>query len=60
MLGTRHVQAVLLFFALVLAYGMRVNMSMAIVDMTDKDNENVTMLLNLPVYFTFVLIHYED
>uniref|UniRef100_A0A2A4JK24 Putative inorganic phosphate cotransporter n=1 Tax=Heliothis virescens TaxID=7102 RepID=A0A2A4JK24_HELVI len=32
----RHVQTMMMFFALVLAYGMRVNMSMAIVVMTDK------------------------
>lgn len=41
-LGIRHVQAVMLFFALVLAYGMRVNMSIAIVAMTDKDAVNVS------------------
>lgn len=39
--GVRHIQAVMLFFALVLAYGMRVNMSMAIVAMTDSNNEDV-------------------
>ncbi|XP_037294522.1 putative inorganic phosphate cotransporter [Manduca sexta] len=38
-IGIRHLQAILLFFALVLAYGMRVNMSIAIVVMTDKDLE---------------------
>ncbi|KAG6449214.1 hypothetical protein O3G_MSEX005919 [Manduca sexta] len=38
--GIRHLQAILLLFALVLAYGMRVNMSIAIVAMTDKDSED--------------------
>ncbi|CAH2981081.1 unnamed protein product [Chilo suppressalis] len=33
--GQRHVQVVLIFFGLVLAYAMRVNMSLAIVAMTD-------------------------
>ncbi|XP_063384120.1 putative inorganic phosphate cotransporter isoform X5 [Cydia fagiglandana] len=39
-LGIRHVQCVMLFFAMLLAYGMRVNMSMAIVAMTDSSTEN--------------------
>ncbi|XP_063536013.1 putative inorganic phosphate cotransporter [Cydia strobilella] len=39
-LGIRHVQCVMLFFAILLAYGMRVNMSMAIVAMTDSSMEN--------------------
>ncbi|KAL0883524.1 hypothetical protein ABMA27_016889 [Loxostege sticticalis] len=39
-LGVRHVQAFLLFLAMLLAFGMRVNMSMAIVSMTDSDDEN--------------------
>lgn len=38
--GIRHVQAVLLFLGLLLAYGMRANMSIAIVAMTDKNNDN--------------------
>ncbi|KAJ8721794.1 hypothetical protein PYW08_004196 [Mythimna loreyi] len=36
----RHVQTIMMFFALVIAYGMRVNMSMAIVVMTDNTLEN--------------------
>ncbi|CAH0715894.1 unnamed protein product, partial [Brenthis ino] len=40
LLGVRHLQVVLLFFGLVLAFAMRVNMSMAIVAMTDKTLEN--------------------
>ncbi|XP_047991088.1 putative inorganic phosphate cotransporter isoform X2 [Leguminivora glycinivorella] len=39
-LGIRHVQCVMLFFAMLLAFGMRVNMSMAIVAMTDSTMEN--------------------
>ncbi|XP_063826136.1 putative inorganic phosphate cotransporter [Ostrinia nubilalis] len=39
-LGVRHAQALLLFLAMLIAYGMRVNMSMAIVSMTDSDLEN--------------------
>ncbi|KAL4708201.1 hypothetical protein ACJJTC_005343 [Scirpophaga incertulas] len=38
--GVRHAQALLLFLAMVLAFGMRVNMSMAIVAMTDSSQEN--------------------
>ncbi|CAB3260998.1 unnamed protein product [Arctia plantaginis] len=40
LLGIRHVQMVLLFLAMLFAYAMRVNMSMAIVAMTDSNNEN--------------------
>ncbi|KAF9406791.1 hypothetical protein HW555_012959 [Spodoptera exigua] len=36
----RHVQTMMMFFALVICYGMRVNMSIAIVVMTDKTLEN--------------------
>ncbi|XP_068633394.1 putative inorganic phosphate cotransporter isoform X2 [Battus philenor] len=39
-LGVRHLQAVLLFFAMLLLYSMRVNISMAIVDMTDVTKED--------------------
>ncbi|XP_077289178.1 putative inorganic phosphate cotransporter isoform X2 [Arctopsyche grandis] len=35
--GVRHVQALLMFFCLTVAYSMRVTMSMAIVAMTDKN-----------------------
>ncbi|KAG6449210.1 hypothetical protein O3G_MSEX005914 [Manduca sexta] len=40
LLGIRHLQTLMLFIAMVLVYGMRVNISMAIVAMTDKSNEN--------------------
>ncbi|KAJ0176879.1 hypothetical protein K1T71_008058 [Dendrolimus kikuchii] len=39
-LGIRHVQTGLLFLAMLLAFTMRVNMSMAIVDMTDDRNDS--------------------
>ncbi|XP_063364079.1 putative inorganic phosphate cotransporter isoform X1 [Cydia amplana] len=39
-LGVRHGQTALLFLAMLLAYTMRVNMSIAIVSMTDENNEN--------------------
>ncbi|CAH4028611.1 unnamed protein product [Pieris brassicae] len=38
-LGVRHVQTLLLFMAMLLAYSMRVNISMAIVDMTNEKND---------------------
>lgn len=38
--GVRHVQAILLFLGMMIAFSMRVNMSMAIVDMTDENNNN--------------------
>ncbi|XP_048478558.1 putative inorganic phosphate cotransporter isoform X1 [Plutella xylostella] len=39
-LGVRHAQAALLFLAMLLAYSMRVNISMAIVAMTDPASED--------------------
>ncbi|XP_073956620.1 putative inorganic phosphate cotransporter isoform X1 [Choristoneura fumiferana] len=39
-IGIRHVQCVLLFFALLLGFSMRVNISMAIVAMTDSSSDN--------------------
>lgn len=41
-LGVRHVQTLLLFFAMLIAFTMRVNMSMAIVDMTNVDKPVVS------------------
>lgn len=38
--GIRHVQTVLLFFGLTVAYALRVNMSVAVVVMLDKDAAN--------------------
>ncbi|XP_021195146.2 putative inorganic phosphate cotransporter [Helicoverpa armigera] len=37
--GVRHLQVLMLFLAMVIVFTMRVNMSMAIVAMTDKDSE---------------------
>lgn len=44
--GIRHLQAVLLFFMIVIAYGMRVNLSVTIVAMTDP---SATTNPNIPV-----------
>ncbi|CAG9786489.1 unnamed protein product [Diatraea saccharalis] len=41
-LGVRHVQTLLLFFGMLLAFTMRVNMSIAIVAMTANSTGNVT------------------
>uniref|UniRef100_A0A336LZS5 Putative inorganic phosphate cotransporter n=1 Tax=Culicoides sonorensis TaxID=179676 RepID=A0A336LZS5_CULSO len=38
--GVRHTQAVLLFLCLLMAYALRVNMSVGIVAMTDRNNSN--------------------
>ncbi|XP_013197243.2 putative inorganic phosphate cotransporter [Amyelois transitella] len=40
LLGVRHLQALMLFLAMLISYSMRVNMSMAIVSMTDDNSEN--------------------
>lgn len=40
MFGVRHLQAFIMFLGLTLAYAMRVNMSVAIVAMTDKHAAN--------------------
>ncbi|KAL4720023.1 hypothetical protein ACJJTC_008707 [Scirpophaga incertulas] len=42
--GLRHVQVFFLFFAMMLSYMFRVNMSMAIVAMTDSSDENGVIL----------------
>jgi len=39
-LGVRHFQVLLLFFALTVAYGCRVNLSVAVVAMTDAASVN--------------------
>lgn len=44
--GVRHIQAALLFFMIVIAYGMRVNLSVTIVAMTDPA---ATVNPNIPV-----------
>ncbi|XP_026734766.1 putative inorganic phosphate cotransporter [Trichoplusia ni] len=40
MFGVRHVQTVMLLLAMMICYGMRVNMSMAIVAMTDTSQDH--------------------
>lgn len=42
-IGVRHLQTFLMFMAMVLGLCMRVNMSLAIVDMTDLSKENVRL-----------------
>lgn len=42
-LGTRHTQTLLLFLSMLLLYCMRVNISLAIVDMTDTTKEGVSI-----------------
>jgi len=39
-LGVRHLQVFLLFFALTVAYALRVNLSVAVVAMTDAASVN--------------------
>lgn len=46
-LGIRHLQCALIFLGLAVTYGLRVNMSVAIVVMTDKENESNS---SFPVY----------
>ncbi|KAJ8721789.1 hypothetical protein PYW08_004191 [Mythimna loreyi] len=44
MLGIRHLQVIMLFLAMVICYTMRINISMAIVVMTDKATEGCQRL----------------
>lgn len=48
--GIRHLQAFLLFLGLTLAYAMRVNLSVAIVAITDRHAANP----DFPVNFVFL------
>lgn len=45
LIGARHVQSLMLFLCLTLAYAFRVNMSVAIVAITDKENPDVSIVL---------------
>lgn len=54
-LGIRHLQTALLFIAMVLIYGMRVNISMAIVAMTDRDDENVSWIYKEYIFGLIIL-----
>lgn len=38
--GVRHLQCILVFFGLAVAYALRVNLSVAIVAMTDRNASN--------------------
>lgn len=42
--GARHFQCFLLFGLLVFAYGLRVNLSVAIVAMTDKNSDSAAQV----------------
>lgn len=39
-LGRRHLQVLLLFLAIAMAYGIRINLSVALVSMTNKNRED--------------------
>lgn len=51
MFGVRHFQAFLLFLGLTLAYAMRVNLSVAIVAMTDRHAANPDFEVNFNYKF---------
>lgn len=44
--GERHRQTLLLFLCMVIAYGMRVNLSVGIVAMTDKSSANQQFIVS--------------
>lgn len=48
--GERHKQALILFFGLVISYGLRVNLSVAIVAMTDKSSANTHFIVSMTYY----------
>lgn len=54
MFGVRHLQAFLLFLGLTLAYAMRVNLSVAIVAMTDRHAANPNFEVNFNYQFCSV------
>jgi len=45
--GERHKQTLILFFGMVIAYGLRVNLSVAIVAMTDKSSANTHFIVSM-------------
>lgn len=51
--GVRHLQAFLLFLGLTLAYAMRVNLSVAIVAITDKNAANPDFDVSIRMNFFF-------
>lgn len=48
--GKRHTQTLLLFTGLIIAYGLRVNLSVAIVAMTDKSSANKQFIVSLKLH----------
>lgn len=44
--GKRHTQTVLLFLGMIIAYGLRVNLSVAIVAMTDNSSANKQFIVS--------------
>jgi len=44
--GKRHIQTLLLFLCMIIAYGLRVNLSVAIVAMTDKTSANKNFVVS--------------
>lgn len=54
--GVRHFQAFLLFLGLTLAYAMRVNLSVAIVAMTDRHAANPNFEVNFNYNLFFVIL----
>lgn len=45
--GERHKQTLMLFIGLVISYGLRVNLSVAIVAMTDKSSANTHFIVSM-------------
>lgn len=48
--GERHKQTLILFFGMVISYGLRVNLSVAIVAMTDKSSANRHFIVSMTYY----------
>jgi len=47
--GVRHLQCILVFFGLAVAYSLRVNLSVAIVAMTDRNASNPDFPVCMPI-----------
>ncbi|XP_030381273.1 putative inorganic phosphate cotransporter isoform X2 [Scaptodrosophila lebanonensis] len=60
LIGVRHIQCILSFFCLSLAYALRVNLSVGLVAMTDKDDFNETEILGNKPRFLGIDINYYD
>lgn len=48
--GERHKQTLILFFGMVISYGLRVNLSVGIVAMTDKSSANTHFIVSITYY----------